>query len=298
MNLAIAADDNYAQHAGITLTSILHHHDSPKELEVAVLSLGISSSNKSKLQLVSQKYGCKLNIYEIDDERIGNLAGRRYISNAMYCRLLLPQILPEQVKKVAYLDTDILVRANLRELWDAYTGQFPAAAVPDYAMGANWVQSLGFNSSKSYFNSGVMLINLEKWRAEGIGEQCISLLQNNTGRYKFPDQDALNLTLKGQWQSLPLKWNVTKGIFLQSWKRSKRRSLSPEQIEALTRPAIVHYSGAYKPWHYACGLPFAEEYMKFIPDSPWSEYRYPDKGPASWIKRYEYRLRERLAGAL
>jgi lipopolysaccharide biosynthesis glycosyltransferase len=182
----------------------------------------------------------------------------RYLSTGMYLRLFLPDIVPADLTRLLYLDSDVLVWGDLGVLWDESLGEAPLGAVLD-----GFTRTMGHRGgvpgagpqvrlNAPYFNSGVLLINIPRWRQLGITQQCLAYVRANRDRLRFPDQDALNLVTYGQWRRLEHQWNDT----LFWW-------LVPGEREPRGRVRITHFIGQQKPWHadfpYTC---YRERYLE------------------------------------
>mgnify|MGYP000308479184 CR=1 FL=1 len=104
---------------------------------------------------------------------------------------------------------------------------------------------LHYPSSDSYFNSGVLLVNLDYWREEGLMSKALDYISKNGSKLVFYDQDVLNALLHDCKLFLPFRYNVQDGFL-----RRKRR-IRPESIAALDQellhPVIIHYTGGKKP---------------------------------------------------
>jgi lipopolysaccharide biosynthesis glycosyltransferase len=99
-----------------------------------------------------------------------------------------------------------------------------------------------------YFNSGVMVIDLKGWRAEGLEQRCLEAAERLKHRTKWLDQDVLNICLAGRWGLLPPFWNkqFSLGLF-PDWQCSPYEEV--EFQEARSHPAIIHFCTRTKPWH-------------------------------------------------
>jgi lipopolysaccharide biosynthesis glycosyltransferase len=181
---------------------------------------------------------------------------RRYPLPA-YFRLLLPEILPQDIYKVIYLDTDTIVLKDLAKLWEIDTEDYHFLAVqePDgpYVIDCfrafnPELKDLDFSQFQvtpehKYFNSGVMVINIQKWRQDGVAEKALNFLELYFPKYA--DQDALNVVSAGQWRILDPRWNTTQAFY----EKQKNNPYSPEIIDQVVRnPFIIHYTGQAKPW--------------------------------------------------
>ncbi len=178
-------------------------------------------------------------------------------SKAAYFRLLLPEILPSEIKKVIYLDADVVVLKDLSELWSVEMDGNPFLAVqePDGPYMIDCFRTFnpelrnldfdkfGIRPEHKYCNSGVMVIDVEKWRREAVMEKAFAFLETYFPR--FVDQDALNVVLAGRWGLLDPKWNVTQAFYVAQPKCP----YGPEVIRnVVSDPYILHFTGSPKPW--------------------------------------------------
>jgi lipopolysaccharide biosynthesis glycosyltransferase len=163
--------------------------------------------------------------------------------------------LPDDLDKVLYLDTDIVVRGSLTELWNTNISVHALAAVAHDDDEDHLREALGLPKGTPYFNSGVLLMNLRYCRQRAVVENAISFVKEYPQKIQFWDQDALNATLVDQWLELPKSWN---------WRDKKRPS---RKLEG--EPAIVHFVGHNKPWHWSNNHPFRHEYRKYRRKTPW-----------------------------
>lgn len=108
-------------------------------------------------------------------------------------------------------------------------------------------KDLNLDPLAPYFNSGVMLIDLDGGRAESIADQCFSMLEKHRKYVRFCDQYALNIALTGRWGMLPMRWNSS--AQRMDIPDASHCFLSPEAFEeARGRPEVIHYTGPMKPW--------------------------------------------------
>lgn len=166
------------------------------------------------------------------------LAGYQGFSKVFYSRLLIPNLLPLEVKRVLYLDTDILVLDDLGRLWETDLEGAPVGAVRDgLASSPDGSGSVpGVPPVQAYFNSGVLLIDVEQWRSLGAGELALEYLKVHRDA-RFPDQNALNVIFDGRWKMLDQKWNF-----------QGHHGCVIADLPAGRRPPVVHFVTAQKPW--------------------------------------------------
>ena len=137
----------------------------------------------------------------------------------------------------------------------------------------------------AYFCSGVMVLNLKQWRQDNITDKLVRYLAENEGKIRWWDQDVLNGVLHGQWLPLHPTWDVN---FLTKPKNYSNLVFSMEKSDYLSTigdPAIYHFAGGKKPWHYLYLGPFAEEYFRYLSQTLWSNFRLVDVSVASIFKK-------------
>jgi lipopolysaccharide biosynthesis glycosyltransferase len=284
------SDGKYLPHAATTICSFLEHNFGSR---VHLFhSADVDYARLTLLRSFVTKYDSQICFYEMTDRLFHEFRIDYYnASYANYYRLLAPLVLPSNINKILYLDTDIVVRRSLRDLWDTGLANYALAAVED----AKWDATKGFSDLFSveltpgtkYFNSGVLLINLEYWRLHGVMERVIAFLKNPPKQLKYWDQDALNAVLTREWTSLPSVWNA---------QHQQVPGVSP-----VVDAAIVHYCGDVKPWYWSWSEvkhPYKYEYHRYRSKTPWRRYRLRELRPGwSWLWRV-YRLLWRIGKRL
>ena len=151
-----------------------------------------------------------------------------HISLAAYYRIFLGNLLPLKIHKVLYLDCDLVVVGSIEKLRNTDLKTFAVACVEEMCSGREEIYTrLHYPSSDSYFNSGVLLVNLDYWREEGLMSKALDYISKNGSKLVFNDQDVLNALLHDCKLFLPFRYNVQDGFL-----RRKRR-MRPESIAAL-----------------------------------------------------------------
>ena len=195
---------------------------------------------------------------------------RRFGFNAWY-RILLPRLLSE-LKQVLYLDCDLLIRGRIRELWETDITDLCLAAVTnplfDYML-PRVRETLGVMDRQQYFNSGVMLLNLQRLRDGDYVDRLIDLIQSRSIPMPWADQDPLNAILHKECQLLHPRWNTMCAIYDLPWRYLPWSQ--EEMIEARDHPIIIHYIGAYKPWHYRLRHPYKTHYFEHLEQTPFRD---------------------------
>ena len=295
VHVACCVDDEYVKGAAVTLVSAAKNLGSDRTLCVELVDGGISDLSFETLQRTCEAAGIQLRRHRLDLVPLHELPISHHISHAAYLRLLLAEILPEDLDRVLYLDGDLLVLEDLSQLFDESLEGHWAAAVPDVAcpyMDATQAvsnlrqcgpymatyrpvsnyQELGISGEQPYFNSGVLLIDLVEWRNQDLGRKFLHCLATNADSIWCWDQYALNVVLSGRWKVLPLRWNC--GGHLYEYLSTDATPLSAsESREAYDEPAIVHFTTKDKPWHAGHQHPHGDAFFEYLDQTAWEGWR-------------------------
>jgi len=284
LSIACAADANYALPLAVMLQSLGTHLATDRTADIFILSDGLSPALQTRVQS-SLPPNLTLHWRPAGPLDPGlPLWGR--MSPTTYQKLLLADWLPPDLPRVLWLDCDMLVLADVSELWDTPpSAPTIALAVTDERVPlissrfgvAAW-RELALPQNAPHFNAGLLLVNLGPWRALDVRGRSVDYLHRFRDRVYFWDQEALNATLCGHWQPLPHRWNC-----------------HPSHVPSHTPPAILHFSGNLKPWLFAGRTPHRRLYQQYLDRTAWAA----DPLPRSWrnaaLELYEdSRLRRSL----
>ena len=253
-----SADDNYAVHLGVMFVSLLENTSNPERIHLFVIDGGISEYKKTILSADIEKRKSQITFINIDNEKYDYFPTSKQITTAAYFRLSISDFFDQTVEKVIYLDCDIIVKKDIISLWGIDLEDYSIAAVENISK--NIYKPSGL-IQRDYFNSGVLLINLKKWRDEAISKKVFTFIVENPKLICSHDQCALNGVFKGNWKRLPLTWNFQSGLYRNTKQVSR---LIKEQTDgAIWDPAIIHYIGWSKPWMNPCYHPLEGEYRRY-----------------------------------
>lgn len=249
INILCSCDERYAAYCGIMLTSALEACRG-SHLDIYILVSGLSQQSIDRFHKLEDLYDCSVSLIEPSAAAFEGAIVREgdHVTTAAYYRVACADLLPKEVTRVIYLDCDIIVNTDLRELWDTPLEGAPCGVVIDsfYVEGR---KRLGI--STDYFNSGMMLIDVDAFRRLGVSEACFNLLKSDPDRIKFHDQDLLNIVVGEMALRLPLRWNMLTAFLRVD---HAEQYISPEMDEEIAREAkhpdrlVVHYEYLPKPW--------------------------------------------------
>jgi lipopolysaccharide biosynthesis glycosyltransferase len=268
LEVLCGCDDSYLPHAATMICSLLEHNSGCR---IHLFCNSVTNGELAKLKSLVARYGSELVSYQVASEEFKDLRvdkWKPHSSIANYFRVLAPQLLPTNITKILYLDCDIIVRRSLKNLWNVDLCDHALAAVECSFWDSTSDYFVPLPVGAKYFNSGVLLVNLDYWRENDVCERTLAFVRNNPEKVNLYDQDALNAVLANRWVTLPATWNE------QARSTIGRPALRDEHI---LDPAIVHFVSADKPWHWRCIHPLKAEYHKYRRRTPWRHNRIQDK---------------------
>lgn len=284
MHIACSADARYLPHTATMLHSIFSEHD-PQAIVIHFLHLAdLDSNSLSKLADFVKISGAHWRPLMISHDEVSSIPVREMYPAVAWLRIFLPDLLPE-LGKILYLDSDLVVRRPLWPLWHTDISRYGLAAAsnPMHEEMWAWPQEIGLDSRADYFNSGVMLINLNWFRANDIPARLIRFATQYPERIHFADQCALNALCYRDRLALHPRWNL-----LSAYANKGADILDRDEIRAAEAdPAIVHFEGdmTRKPWHYRCEHPYAELYRKHRDQTPWPLQELEGKNLINAVKK-------------
>jgi len=267
INVCFATNDRYAPHAAALIVSIMENKSPEDELSFHFFSDKTTPSVQNTFHQMSRAMGFRLAIYEMSDEQFVDFPifmGSR----TTYFRLSMHRMLPDSIKKILYLDCDMIVMSSLKELYSTDISDCYAAVV------AEALKVPHLPVEHPYFNAGMVLFNLEKYRDEDLEKQAIRFGYEHPDWIRFADQEILNYIFKGNVVYLPLKWNMMlekrhrEGLLSMGWDIA----YSEDKIcKAEDSPAIIHYVSRIKPWLPTCRHPDKNTYWEYARKTPFYE---------------------------
>jgi lipopolysaccharide biosynthesis glycosyltransferase len=277
-----------------------------EQLSFHIIHLGdLSTDDQSRMLSMVTDHGGQVDFRVVDASLLAPFPskGPAEGNHISWARLLIPDALFD-VQRIIFLDADTFVARSLQPLWDQPVAA-PLAAVANVVEPSmrGHVRSLGINGLGSYFNAGVLLMDLDLIRTEGL----LTRAQRTTHEgfdLRWFDQDVLNIVFAGRWQEIGPEWNVQNSFLL--WRPWALEMFDRDSLdEALRIPGILHFEGPLlcKPWHYLCQHPRRDEYRAVLAQTPWSDVGLKDRSigtrairrlPASWrLPMYRRLLRWR-----
>lgn len=250
MIVATATDTAYVELTGVMLASLADKASGDFDA-VYVFCDGVSDADKARL---SASYGLANIVFvDLTDDMVRHFAARpvnHHLSRTAYARILMPLSLSEASGRLFYIDCDTLVNAPLAPLASLPMEGYALAAVDDIARQVperhiKRNRDIGLPDEMRYFNSGVLLIDLDVWRRARVSERTIDFI-NDHPTLPMMDQDALNGALRGEWLALDESWNL---------HRRLEKGVYTDDPAIWTNARIIHFIGQVKPNYTDCNHP-------------------------------------------
>ena len=248
-----AADGNYALQAQVLFGSIIKTHLRPVHL--IIFGNGWKSREIKRITAM-QTLLATVEIRSVDADKFSAVNLARGFPLATAYNVLAPEYLLQKESRAIYMDADMVVMEDLTDLWELPLTTAVGAVLDAHIV---WMSSPSMwrpwreekvDPMTPYLNTGLMLIDLDRWRRESLTGRTLEYLE----KYTMPcvDQDALNFALNGAFDQLHPRYNSMPYHLLKMFRYVD--AVDPDQRigEAITNPAVVHFHRSFfgKPWTY------------------------------------------------
>ena len=247
INIGFTVDNKYVKYLAVTIISILKNSNNSEEFNFYILNDGnITQKNKSLLNKLKRikHFNIKWVTVNTNDYVDQGTNLREDITITTNYRFSLASVLPD-IEKIIFLDADLIVQGSLSALWQLDIANYYMACCPWLVevQDREYNRKLDIPDEYLYTNTGVMLVNLNKWREDNVEKEFFINAKKYRSVCKFLDQDVLNITLYKNIYYLNQKWNFRPSIWfnLAYYKNN-------EYKEAFDNPQIIHWADPIKPW--------------------------------------------------
>lgn len=242
IHIGYGIDNNYARCCASSIASFCLNNPT-KNFNFHIMAKDLSTTNKKQFEQLAQLYSINIYIYEINIDTLAKLPTQTHLPIATYFRFILPLIL-DNVDKLFYIDADIICLQNADDLFSINLKDNIIGAVPDLPW-MNTKRNKALNlQNHIYFNAGMLIINITKWNKFNTFTKVLQAIQNEPQKFRYLDQDALNLILTNHIQYLDTKFNCI-----------DINSIEQKNI------ILLHFAAHPKPWNIA--FPISKGCNKF-----------------------------------
>ena len=251
---------DYSVWVGVVMQSVIEHTGAPICFHI-LHDDTLNDQNREKLVQVATQNGNRIQFHNLGDAFGDSLKEKmgRYTIGSMF-RVMLPELLPD-VDKIIYLDADILVNRDIKELWDIDIQNYCLAAVPDYStvngLETPYPVAKQEVPASHYFNTGVLCMNLDRIRAKGsMHEKVLNYLEENPDA-RLLDQDALNAVYGGETFLVDGSWNTFTHLIQYTQGKPLENKLYHFAASTLILYTMSEIDRAY--YETICRTPWGEE---------------------------------------
>lgn len=271
-HVGMTGTPNYIPRIGVLMWSILKHNpDIPFSFHILVNQL--PEEEKNKLEELIQQMPCLIYVHIMDDHSFQPLISSKKPPVFFY-RFIIPELIGDLSDRVLYLDGDMVCRANIAELKQLdFLGKLAAVVTDGYGQKA--ADRLG---TERYFNAGMMLINIDRWKNLHMFDHVISFSLEAAkhidahGRHTewhgadYNDQNILNILMDKDILFIDKKYNY---LYVLTLSNPFKKQIKHGDFR---KAVILHFAGRVKPWHsWVQYLPVVQEYSRWQRESPWKE---------------------------
>ena len=292
MNIVYTTNNGFVPQVGACMASVFENNKDVEDLQIYLVSVKIDEAYLQQFRELADRYSRPLHIVHLDDIRgmfdfeVDTLGWHITV----LARLFFDRILPQEVDRIIYLDGDTIVLDSLKGLWETDMGDAVIAASLAPTPRDRAIKTLGLTEKDGYFNAGVLLIDLKKWREQNTGKRIIDYYKKAEGHLYANDQDAINGALRGEIRRISPKYNYYTSYIYYPYKALKKFQapypFMPEEEydDAGQHPVIIHYLGEERPWREGCRHPFQKEFDHYLSLTPWANMQKE----SGWTTYYKF----------
>lgn len=290
MDIVIAFNEAFVVQAGVMLCSLFENNKA-EDIRVHALLSQESTFAQPVIDIVKQ-YGGHIQCYDLRSLNLPSLPidlpnQRPNLVLESYYRLFVSEVIPSTLDRVLYLDCDIIIADSLSSLWNEDISDYAVGAVPDFENNnVKFSNRLGYDTEFGYFNSGVLLINLNYWREHGVVRNYLDYIKNNYFTLPYHDQDVLNHEFYQHKKELPIRYNLQTNLLFKDYYRNISCKYFNQINEAFKHPCVIHFTED-KPWFSDTTNPMYSYYKKYLDLTIWRDLP-PIKRKVSYKSRIRH----------
>lgn len=275
INIVLSSDNNYVQHLCVTIASILKNSDNNDDYNIYILTANMDNKNKNIIKKMKKIRSFNLNFIDVDFNKFKLCPLQEicsHITKETYFRYLIPEILKDK-EKVLYLDADIVVNKDIKDLYQMAFENNYAIVVEDTGF-KNTQECCENLNIKKYFNAGVLLLNIPMCIKNNISQKLFLETENlyKQKKMKYQDQCVLNFVFKNKLKFIDIKYNIQSSLFYDlnsAYKKYGKNKIK----KIIKRPYLIHYSAA-KPWNDCSQNILGSYYWKYLKYTPYKNIWY------------------------
>jgi len=280
ISVLLTPNGRYAQHAAACMASLLRQSEARFDFVIASSENPAGFADRIRRSFAgNSRVSIEFRHFQVPADTHFPIVNN--LSLDAYLRFWVHELLPGRSRAI-YLDPDIIAIGPVDELWNTDLQGKVLGAVP--IPNSIRVQQHGMPPGSKFFNSGVLLLDLEAWAARHYRDRCLEYLRQYPERALDADQDILNLVLIGDWLALDYKWNLINPFYRQS--QALDLGMPQREVAAILADArMVHFNGSHKPWFYLDNHPRQRDYFRSLAETDWRDWRPADRTPINMVRK-------------
>lgn len=283
LNLLYQFNEKYAPYAGVSIFSVLQNNKDMEEIQVYILGEELSDESMNRLQWLAADFGRMISFIETGELIVKMKALDMPAYRGSYAanmRLFPDEVLDESVDKLLYLDADTIVNGSLVDLLRMDMRGKTLGMILD-SLGGSHKGQIGLAKTDEYFNSGVILFDMSRWRSWKYSEKIEKHVTEQRNNYPAPDQDLLNIVCRNDIFRLDVIYNfqpIHSAFTGTQFFRVMRPKVyySRQRLEEAQEKVVIYHCFRFIgefPWHKDTLHPFTEVFDEYLEKSPWKDYR-------------------------
>lgn len=269
INILFSCDTNYAMPMTVCITSIFENNKE-NQVNIYVLYSSLSEQQKEILINLAEKYKQKMELIAVPDHYFSTAPTLRWTKETYY-RLLVTDLLPQELERIIYLDCDTIVNKNLNTLYQQDLGENFIGATKTEMKYSDFGPRLNLKDFDYYYQCGVILFDINKCRKTLNYKKVEEIIKFLGDRLLVVDQDIINVIFYKKIKEFPIKFNNDE---ITNYYRSNFNRLFNKKNDKLINETIVFHYAAGKPWNNIFPGSCEDVWYTYLKLSPYKDLYY------------------------
>ena len=256
INIGFGINDEFCQHCACTMASILTNSDKNDDYKFFIVFDKLSEINKSKLTSLRKIRPFDIEFLHIEPSEYQDFARFSSMPASSFFRIKLFKL--EEIDKILYIDSDTIVRKDLKEIYKINLSENYLAGAKDI-LHETLKKQYNLSKNSIYINAGVLLINTKKTREVDMLQKVsefLALFKDS----QYSDQDIINYSFQEKITEFDISYNF---CFPYNCEYNKEYYYS-----IASDPSIIHFITNNKPWNPGSTCHKKSEYFKYLKLTP------------------------------
>ena len=290
INISYACNEAYMEQTMVSMISLFRNCSIPNHLHIYFIDMGVKDSSKEEMKSLVESYDSTITIVPFEkiafDLNTSENTGRHIKS--VYAKLFYGRL--PGIDRIIYLDSDMVIAGDIKDLWDIELGNNVIAGVETIHTIKDNLK-IGYTATEQAINDGMVLMDLKKWRDGQYLEKCLEYIAKYDGVPPVLSEGTINAVCRGAVKIIHPRYNLMSALVGESARKIEkltgRNYYSQQEIdEATNNPCIIHFlSGFYnRPWCKKCSHPMKNEYLKYRKMTKWADKPLQNKELSTRLK--------------